>query len=41
MSFQDELNTKLKGAMREKNTVALESLRAIKSAILLLQTQLY
>ena len=39
MSFQDELNTKLKGAMREKNTVALESLRAIKSAILLLQTQ--
>ena len=39
MSFQDELNSKLKGAMREKNTVALESLRAIKSAILLLQTQ--
>ena len=39
MSFQDELNTKLKEAMREKNTVALESLRAIKSAILLLQTQ--
>ena len=39
MSFQDKLNTKLKGAMREKNTVALESLRAIKSAILLLQTQ--
>ncbi len=39
MSFQDELNTKLKEAMRKKNTVALESLRAIKSAILLLQTQ--
>ena len=39
MSFQDELNTKLKEAMREKNTIALESLRAIKSAILLLQTQ--
>ena len=39
MSFQDGLNTKLKEAMREKNTVALESLRAIKSAILLLQTQ--
>ncbi len=39
MSFQNELNTKLKRAMREKNTVALESLRAIKSAILLLQTQ--
>ena len=39
MSFQDGLNTKLKEAMREKNTVALESLRAIKSAILLLQKQ--
>ena len=39
MSFQDGLNTKLKEAMREKNTVALESLRAIKSAMLLLQTQ--
>ena len=39
MSFLDALNTKLKGAMREKNTIALESLRAIKSAILLLQTQ--
>ena len=39
MSFLYVLNTKLKGAMREKNTIALESLRAIKSAILLLQTQ--
>jgi uncharacterized protein YqeY len=39
MSFQEELNTKLKEAMRQKNTVALESLRAIKSAMLLLQTQ--
>ena len=39
MSFQDQLNSKLKAAMREKNKVALESLRAIKSAILLLQTQ--
>ena len=39
MSFQDGLNTKLKEAMREKNTVALESLRAIKSAMLLLKTQ--
>ena len=39
MSFLDVLTTKLKGAMREKNTIALESLRAIKSAILLLQTQ--
>ena len=40
MNFQDQLNFKLKAAMREKNKVALESLRAIKSAILLLQTQL-
>ena len=39
MNFQDQLNSKLKEAMREKNTVALESLRAIKSAMLLLQTQ--
>ena len=40
MNFQDQLNSKLKSAMREKNKVALESLRAIKSALLLLQTQL-
>ena len=39
MNFQDQLNSKLKSAMREKNKVALESLRAIKSAILLLKTQ--
>lgn len=39
MNFQDQLNSKLKAAMREKNKIALESLRAIKSAILLLQTQ--
>lgn len=39
MNFQDQLNSKLKSAMREKNKVALESLRAIKSAISLLQTQ--
>jgi uncharacterized protein YqeY len=39
MRFQDQLNFKLKTAMREKDKVALESLRAIKSAILLLQTQ--
>tara|TARA_Y100001958_G_scaffold155587_1_gene146534 strand:+ start:779 stop:1228 length:450 start_codon:yes stop_codon:yes gene_type:complete len=39
MNFQDQLNLKLKAAMREKNKVALESLRAIKSSILLLQTQ--
>ena len=39
MNFQDQLNSKLKAAMREKNKIALKSLRAIKSAILLLQTQ--
>ena len=39
MNLQDQINSKLKAAMREKNKVALESLRAIKSAILLLQTQ--
>ena len=39
MNFQDQLNSKLKAAMREKNKIALESLRAIKSDILLLQTQ--
>ena len=39
MNFQDQLSSKLKEAMRKKNTVALESLRAIKAAILLLQTQ--
>ena len=39
MSFQDQLYSKLKAAMREKDKIALESLRAIKSAILLLQTQ--
>ena len=39
MNFQDQLNSKFKAAMLEKNKVALESLRAIKSAILLLQTQ--
>ena len=39
MNFQDQLNPKLKAAMREKNKSALESLRTIKSAILLLQTQ--
>jgi len=39
MNLQDQINSKLKAAMREKNKVALDSLRAIKSAILLLQTQ--
>ena len=39
MSLQTEVMEKLKDAMRAKDTVALESLRAIKSAILLAQTE--
>jgi len=39
MSLQKELMVKLKEAMKSKDTVALESLRAIKSAILLAQTE--
>lgn len=39
MSLQKQVMEKLKDAMRAKNTVALESLRAIKSAILLAQTE--
>ena len=38
MSLQNNVMDKLKEAMRSKDTVALESLRAIKSAILLAQT---
>ncbi len=38
MSLQQEIMTKLKEAMRAKDKVALESLRAVKSAILLAQT---
>jgi len=39
MSLQQELMVKLKEAMKAKDTVALESLRAIKSEILLAQTK--
>ena len=39
MSLQQEIMTKLKEAMKAKDSVALESLRAIKSAILLAQTE--
>ncbi len=39
MSLQDKVMVKLKEAMRAKDAVALESLRAIKSAILLAQTE--
>ncbi|MEO9513327.1 MAG: GatB/YqeY domain-containing protein [Flavobacteriaceae bacterium] len=38
MSLQDQVMTAMKAAMKAKDTVALESLRAIKSAILLAKT---
>ncbi len=38
MPLQDAVMTKMKDAMRAKDTVALSSLRAIKSALLLAQT---
>jgi len=38
MPLQDAVMTKMKDAMRAKDTVALSSLRAIKSAILMAQT---
>lgn len=38
MALQDEVMQKMKEAMKAKDTVALESLRAIKSAILLAKT---
>lgn len=39
MSLQSKVTEALKEAMKAKNTIALESLRAIKSAILLANTQ--
>jgi len=39
MSLQDQVMQEMKVAMKAKNAVALESLRAIKSALLLLQTE--
>lgn len=39
MSLQQEIMTRMKDAMKSKDKVALESLRAIKSAILLVQTE--
>lgn len=38
MSLQEQVMTELKAAMKAKDTVALEALRAIKSAILLAKT---
>lgn len=39
MSLQNQVMEEIKAAMKAKNTVALESLRAIKSALLLAQTE--
>ncbi|NMH27532.1 GatB/YqeY domain-containing protein [Flavobacterium silvaticum] len=39
MSLLIEINEEIKNAMRAKDTLALESLRAVKSAILLMQTE--
>lgn len=39
MSLQDDIMTAMKVAMKEKNTTALTALRAVKSAILLAQTE--
>ena len=38
MNLQDKVMTEMKAAMKAKDTVALESLRAVKSAILLAKT---
>ncbi len=39
MALQAQINDAIKDAMRAKDTVALESLRAVKSAMLLAQTE--
>ena len=39
MSLQNDIMEAIKTAMRAKDTVTLESLRAVKSAILLAQTE--
>ena len=39
MSLQSQINDEIKNAMRAKDTIALESLRAVKSAILLALTE--
>ena len=39
MSLQTQITEEIKNAMRAKDTLALESLRAIKSALLLAQTE--
>ncbi|HEU4497337.1 MAG TPA: GatB/YqeY domain-containing protein [Flavobacterium sp.] len=39
MSLQNQINEEIKTAMRAKDTLGLEALRAIKSALLLAQTE--
>lgn len=39
MSLQDQIMSDIKDAMRAKDSVALESLRAVKAALLLAQTE--
>ena len=39
MALIDKISEAIKVSMKEKNTISLESLRAIKSALLLAQTQ--
>jgi uncharacterized protein YqeY len=39
MSLQNDIMDRIKTAMKAKDTVALESLRAVKSALLLAQTE--
>ena len=39
MSLKDKINQDLKSAMKEKDSIKLESLRAIKSAIILFETK--
>ncbi|MFL9845667.1 GatB/YqeY domain-containing protein [Flavobacterium rhizosphaerae] len=39
MSFQTKIMDAMKTAMKEKDTVSLEALRAVKSALLLAQTE--
>src|SRR5690606_3484906 len=39
MNLQSQINGEIKNAMKTKDTLALESLRAVKSALLLAQTE--
>jgi uncharacterized protein YqeY len=39
MSFQEELMEQMKAAMKSKDTLALQALRAVKSAVLLAKTE--